>query len=91
MLLEGNANDVVQTMRRADTGAAITDAVLSCKIYDPHETLVATVTMSHSGSGEYRGTTTAEYSAGVRYKFDIKSSNYLFRRVTYQTAIEPEV
>ena len=80
-LFEGNANDVVRTMRRADTGAPITDAILSCKVYDPHGTVIDTVSMSHAGSGEYRGTSTAEYGVGVRYRFDIKATNYLFRRI----------
>lgn len=91
MLLEGNANDIVQTMRRADTGAAITDASLTCKVYDPHGTLIDTVSMSHAGSGEYRGTTSVIYGVGVVYTFDIKASNYVFRRVKRETAITPEV
>lgn len=91
MLLEGNANDIVQTMRRADTGAAITDATLTCKVYDPHGTLIDTVSMSHSGSGEYRGTTSVSYAVGVKYTFDIKASNYVFRRIKRETALEPAV
>lgn len=91
MLLEGNANDIVQTMRRADTGAAITDASLSCKVYDPHGAVIDTVAMSHAGSGEYRGTTTVTLGVGVRYTFDIKASNYTFRRIKSETAIAPEV
>jgi hypothetical protein len=91
MLLEGNANDIVQTMRRADTGAAITDGVLTCKVYDPHWNLIDTVSMSHSGSGEYRGTSSVSYGVGVLYTFDIKASNYLFRRIKRETAIAPEV
>lgn len=89
MLLEGNANDVVQTMRRADTGAAITDAIVSCKIYDPHMVLVDTITLSHGGDGEYRGTTSFVYSVGSTYTFDIKSSNYLFRRIIREAATWP--
>lgn len=89
-LYEGNANDIVQTMRRDDTGAAITDASLSCKVYDPHGTLIDTVSMSHFGDGEYRGTTSVDYGVGVRYRFDIKASNYKFRRIIHETALEPE-
>lgn len=89
MLLEGNANDVVQTMRRADTGAAITDATVSCKVYDPHMALVETVSMSHAGSGEYRGTSTFIYAVGSEYTFDIKASNYQFRRIIKEAAKSP--
>lgn len=90
MLLEGNANDIVQTMRRADTGAAITDAVLSCKVYDTDFDLVDTVAMSHFGSGEYRGTSVISYVVGVEYMFDIKASNYVFRRIKREKAVSPE-
>lgn len=89
MLLEGNSNDVVQTMRRDDTGAAITDAVMTAKMYDPHGTLVDTISMSHAGSGEYRGTTTANVVVGAIYTFDIKASNYQFRRIVREPGLSP--
>lgn len=89
MLLEGNANDIVQTMRRDDTGADITDAVVSCKMYDALGTLCDTVTLSYQGEGEYRGTTSFIVAVGVQYLFDIKSSNYLFRRIITEKALSP--
>ncbi len=87
-LYEGNANDVVQTLRRADTGAAITDAVLVGWVYDPHGATLQTLTFSHFGEGEYRATTTSSITVGVEYKIDIKSTNYLFRRIVFETGKE---
>ena len=87
MLLEGNSNDIVQTMRRSDSGAAVVDATLTCKVYDPAGTLIDTVNMTlyDSSTGEYRGTTSVTYGVGVKYTFDIKASNYTFRRIKRET------
>ena len=76
-------------MRRADSGAAITDAVLIAKVYDPHGTLIDTVTVSYYADDEYRGPSTVNYVVGVRYKIETKASNYQFSRVRYETAVEP--
>lgn len=92
MLLVGNSNDIViQRLRRASTGAAITDAILTGTITDPNDATIASVTLTHEGSGDYRGTTTAAITAGIKYKIVAQASNYTFRRERYETATNPEV
>ena len=88
-LFAGNANEIVETMRRADSGADITDATLTAKVYDPHGTLIDTVTLAHYAEDEYRGTSTVNYVVGVRYRIEAKASNYQFSRVRYEVAKEP--
>lgn len=92
MLLAGNSNDIViERLRLASTGAAITNATLTALIQDPNKTTIATVSLSHEGDGDYRGSTTAQLSAGIEYKITVTASNYTFKRVLIETAIEPEV
>ena len=89
MLYEGNNNDICQTMRVAQTGADITNAILSCQVRDPHGTLIQTVTLTNVGEDEYRGACTAALVKGVKYQLVITASNYTFKRVKYETCQEP--
>lgn len=88
-LFSGNDNQIVETMRRADSGADVSDAVLEAKVYDPHGTLIDTVNLSYFVDDEYRGTSTVNYIVGVKYRIEAKASNYNFSRVRYETAVEP--
>ena len=89
MLYEGNNNDICQTIRLALTGADVTNASVTCVVRDPHGALIATVAMPNVGEDEYRGTMTAAVVTGVKYMFDIRASNYTFRRVRYEVCQEP--
>lgn len=88
----GNSNDIViERMRRASDGSAITDAVLTATVKDQNKTTIATVTLSHESSGTYRGSTTAQITHGIEYETTVEASNYTFRRILKEEAKDPEV
>lgn len=88
MLLADNDNNIYQDMILDATDVAVTDAVLTGKIYDPLGALMETVSFSYLGNGTYYGTSTFSVTVGVTYKIVIKASNYNFSSVKYETGKE---
>lgn len=92
MWLSGkNSNDISVTLRRQDTGAAVTDATMECVIYDPDGVAIDTVTLSYFADDEYRGTTTQKLAKGVPYELDIYATDYNFQRLATEKVQEPRV
>lgn len=92
MLLSDNLATVKQTIRRADSGDPVTDAVLTCKVFDPLGTLVDSFSLPFFEDDEYIGSTTSttKFVVGGLYTFDVQASNYVFRRIRREVAREPE-
>ena len=78
----GNSFDVeVPTLTDADTGDAVTDAVLTCTVKDIDGVVVAGcdgVALTHRGAGTYRGrlTPTTDLIDGASYEVVVESAAY---------------
>ena len=90
----GNDFDVlVSNLRDAETETPVTNAVLTCTLYDVTDEAIegaSSISLSHKGSGDYRGTVspTEDLTADDYYKIVITSSNYNYRRMEWVPARE---
>lgn len=88
-----NANDIViDRLRVRATGVAIEDAVLTVVITDLiNDDVIATEgPMTHTGDGNYYVTTTAQLTAGIRYKTVVTAASpYVFSREIIETCLPP--